>query len=136
MLESFEINQSKSIGDRKRLQRTLKLLRERGFLIALDDLYSGYLGLNAIANLEPDFVKLNMSLLRDIRDNERAKRLVKHFLEYTEEENIQVIAHGIETDEDRKLAVSLGCPLLMQGYLFGKGEPSFDPAPARQPTSR
>jgi diguanylate cyclase (GGDEF)-like protein len=132
----LEVNQSKSIGDRKRLGRTLKLLRERGFKIALDDLYSGYLGLNSIANLEPDFVKLNMSLLRDIRDNERAKRLVRHFLEYTEGEGIRVIAHGIETDEDRELAVSLGCPLLMQGYLFGKGAPSFDPAPAPRPTNR
>jgi diguanylate cyclase (GGDEF)-like protein len=132
----FEVNQSKSIGDRKRLQRTLKLLRERGFKIALDDLYSGYLGLNSITVLEPDFVKLNMSLLRDIRDNERAKRLVRHFLEYTEGEDIQVIAHGIESDEDRELAVSLGCPLLMQGYFFGKGQPSFDSAPAPQPTSR
>jgi diguanylate cyclase (GGDEF)-like protein len=132
----FEVNQSKSIGDRKRLRRTLKLLRERGFKIALDDLYSGYLGLNSITQLEPDFVKLNMSLLRDIRDNERAKRLVRHFMEYTEGEDIQVIAHGIETDEDRELAVSLGCPLLMQGYFFGKGQPSFDPAPAPQPTSK
>jgi EAL domain-containing protein (putative c-di-GMP-specific phosphodiesterase class I) len=86
------------------------------------------LGLNSIARLEPDFVKLDMSLLRGIRNNERAQRLIRHFMEYTEDENIQVIAHGIETDQDRELAVNLGCPLLMQGYLFGKGEPSFSGA--------
>jgi diguanylate cyclase (GGDEF)-like protein len=121
----FEVNQSRSIGDQNRLQRTLAMLRQRGFKIALDDLCTGYLGLNSIARLEPDFVKLNMSLLRGIRKNDRAKRLIKHFLEYTEDENIQVIAHGIETDQDQELAVSLGCPLLMQGYLFGKGDSSF-----------
>ena len=121
----FEVNESKNIGDQSRLQRTLIILRERGFKIALDDLCSGYLGLNSIARLEPDFVKLNMGLLRGIRENERAQRLIRHFMEYTEDENIQVIAHGIESDEDRELAVNLGCPLLMQGYFFGKGEPSF-----------
>jgi diguanylate cyclase (GGDEF)-like protein len=121
----FEVNQSRSIGDQNRLQRILAMLRQRGFKISLDDLCTGYLGLNSIARLEPDFVKLNMSLLRGIRKNERAKRLIKHFMEYTEDENIQVIAHGIETDQDQELAVSLGCPLLMQGYLFGKGDSSF-----------
>lgn len=132
----FEVNQSRSIGDQKRLRRTLALLRERGFRIALDDLCSGYLGLNSIARLEPDFVKLNMGLLRGIRRNERAHRLIRHFMEYTEDENIRVIAHGIETDEDRELAISLGCPLLMQGYLFGRGEPSFAKAPTPPPTGR
>ena len=124
----FEINESRCIGDQNRLQRTLLMLRERGFKIALDDLCSGYLGLNSIARLEPDFVKLDMGLLRGIRKNERAQRLIRHFMEYTEDENIQVIAHGIETDQDRELAVNLGCPLLMQGYLFGKGESSFSGA--------
>jgi diguanylate cyclase (GGDEF)-like protein len=130
----FEVNESRKIPDQKRLQRTLMMLRERGFKIALDDLCSGYMGLNSIARLEPDFVKLDMSLLRGIRENDRAQRLVRHFMEYTEDENIQVIAHGIETDADRELAVNLNCPLLMQGYLFGKGEPSFSPEPP--PTGR
>jgi diguanylate cyclase (GGDEF)-like protein len=132
----FEVNESRSIGDQNRLQRTLAMLRERGFKISLDDLCSGYLGLNSIARLEPDFVKMDMSQLRGIRSNERVHRLIRHFMEYTQDENIQVIAHGIETDEDRELAVNLGCPLLMQGYFFGRGEPSFSKAPARQPTGR
>jgi len=130
----FEINESRSIGDQNRLQRTLALLRERGFKIALDDLCSGYMGLNSMARLEPDFVKLNMKLFRGIRKNDRAKRLVRHFLEYTEGEGIRVIAHGIESGEDRELAVSLGCPLLMQGYLFGRGAPSFEEASEPPPT--
>jgi len=130
----FEINESRSIGDQNRLQRTLAMLRERGFKIALDDLCSGYMGLNSMARLEPDFVKLNMKLFRGIRKNDRAKRLVRHFLEYTEGEGIRVIAHGIESGEDRELAVSLGCPLLMQGYLFGKGAPSFEEASEPPPT--
>jgi len=130
----FEINESRSIGDQNRLQRTLAMLRQRGFKIALDDLCTGYMGINSMARLEPDFVKLNMRLLRGIRKNERAKRLVRHFLEYTEGEGIQVIAHGIESAGDRELAVSLGCPLLMQGYLFGKGAPSFEEASEPPPT--
>ena len=130
----LEINDSRSIGDQNRLQRTLAMLRQRGFKVALDDLCTGYMGINSMARLEPDFVKLNMKLLRGIRKNERAKRLVRHLLEYTEGEGIQVIAHGIESDDDRDLAINLGCPLLMQGYLFGKGAPSFEEASEPPPT--
>jgi diguanylate cyclase (GGDEF)-like protein len=119
----FEITSSRAIIDHQRLKNTMGKLHEHGFKIALDDLSSGYMGLNSVAQLEPDFIKLNMAMLRGIKEDERAYRLVKHFIEHCVEEKIQVIAHGIETPEDEDIAVSLGCPLLLQGYYFGKGEP-------------
>ena len=119
----FEITSSRAIIDHQRLKNTMGKLRDHGFKIALDDLSSGYMGLNSVAQLEPDFIKLNMAMLRGIRENERAYRLVKHFIEHCVDEKIQVIAHGIETPEDEEIAVNLGCPLLLQGYYFGKGAP-------------
>ncbi len=120
----YEITQSDQIEDYARLGKTISQLRELGFRVALDDLSTGYLGLNAIAQLKPDFVKLNMSSLRGIHDDNEARRLIEHFVEYTGDANIQVIAHGIETDDERHVALDIGCPLLMQGYFFGKGESS------------
>jgi len=120
----FEITSSRAIVDHQRLKNTMEKLQGHGFKIALDDLSSGYLGLNSVAELEPDFIKLNMAMLRGIRENERAYRLVKHFIDHCVDEKIQVIAHGIETPEDEEIAVNLGCPLLLQGYYFGKGAPS------------
>jgi EAL domain-containing protein (putative c-di-GMP-specific phosphodiesterase class I) len=52
----------------------------------------------------------------------RTRRLVQHILEFAADEGMQVVAEGIETEEQRKSVVDLGCPLL-QGYLLGKGEP-------------
>jgi diguanylate cyclase (GGDEF)-like protein len=121
----FEITSSRAIVDYQRLKNTMQKLRAHGFRIALDDLSSGYMGLNSVAQLEPDFIKLNMSMLRGIRVNERAYRLVKHFIEYSVDEKIEVIAHGIESPQDEEIAVNLGCPLLLQGYYFGRGEAGF-----------
>jgi diguanylate cyclase (GGDEF)-like protein len=121
----FEITSSRTIIDHQRLKNTMQKLRARGFKIALDDLSSGYMGLNSVVQLEPDFIKLNIAMLRGIREDEHAYRLVKHFMEHCVDENIEVIAHGIETPEDKEITVSLGCPLLLQGYYFGRGEPPF-----------
>ncbi len=121
----FEITSSRAIVDHERLKNTMQRLRAHGFRIALDDLSSGYLGLNSVVQLEPDFIKLNMAMLRDIPENERAYRLIKHFIDYSVGEHIEVIAHGIESPKDEEIAVNLGCPLLLQGYFFGKGGPPF-----------
>jgi len=121
----FEVTSSRAIVDHQRLKNTMQKLHAHGFKVALDDLSSGYMGLNSVAQLEPDFIKLNTAMLRGISDDERAFRLVKHFIEHCVDENIEVIAHGIESPEDEAIAVNLGCPLLLQGYYFGKGQPTF-----------
>jgi diguanylate cyclase (GGDEF)-like protein len=120
----FEINKSKEIVDQSRLRKTLVRLRERGFRIALDDLCTGYLGLASLVRLEPDFLKMDVSLLHNVSTEGRASRLIKHYLDYTAGENIKVIASGIETEKQKQVAVYLGCPLL-QGYLFSKAQPGF-----------
>ncbi len=124
----YEITQSDQFDDYPRIRKILNRLRACGIQIALDDLSSGYLGLNAIAQIRPDFVKLDMAFLRGIQDSKVTRRLIEHFVQYTQDENIQVIAHGIETDEERETALSIGCSLLTQGYLFGKENPSFPDA--------
>ncbi len=120
----FEVTEAGKIRDYAQFRLALAKLRERGFRVALDDLGAGYSGLNALALLEPDFVKLDAALLRGVDSDNRKSRLIKHILEYAVGEGVQVIAEGIETEQETRVVTDLGCPLL-QGYHFAPPGPPF-----------
>jgi EAL domain-containing protein (putative c-di-GMP-specific phosphodiesterase class I) len=94
-------------------------LRELGFRIAIDDLGAGYAGLTAFAQLEPEFVKLDMSLVRDVHKNPVKRKLVRSMTALCKDMGITVVAEGIEVAEERDVIIDLGCDLL-QGYLLAK----------------
>jgi EAL domain-containing protein (putative c-di-GMP-specific phosphodiesterase class I) len=99
-------------------------LRSMGFRVAIDDLGAGYAGLNSFATLEPEVVKLDMTLIRDIDTSPTKQRLVRSMAEVCEDMGMEVVAEGIETIEERATVVDLGCDLL-QGYLFAKPGVAF-----------
>jgi EAL domain-containing protein (putative c-di-GMP-specific phosphodiesterase class I) len=90
-----------------------------GYRLALDDLGAGYAGLTSLAQLRPEVVKLDMSLVRDIDKNATKQKLVGSMARLSREMGMLVVVEGIETIGERKAVVGLGCDLL-QGYLFAK----------------
>jgi EAL domain-containing protein (putative c-di-GMP-specific phosphodiesterase class I) len=90
-----------------------------GFRIALDDLGAGYAGLTSFAQLEPDFVKFDMSLVRGVDKNEKKRKLIQSMTALFKELGLLTIAEGVETTSERDALTSIGCDLL-QGYLFAK----------------
>ena len=94
-----------------------------GFRIAIDDLGAGYAGLTSFATLEPEFVKLDMSLVRDVDKNPTKKKLVRSMTSLCRDLGMLVVAEGVETLAERDVLVEAGCDLL-QGYLLAKpGKP-------------
>jgi len=120
----LEITETAAIEDYDRVRRVIARLRQRGCRIALDDLGSGYAGLNALAQLQPDFVKLDMALVRRIDTKSATRRLVKHILEYCAGEGIPVISEGVETAEEHDMVRHIGSPLL-QGDFIASPAPPF-----------
>ena len=118
----FELTERGAIGDFDRFREHIDKLRALGFRIALDDLGAGYASLNAVALLEPDFVKIDMTIVRGIEDSLSRTRLVRRIVEFANDQGIRVIAEGVETEAEAEAIVSLGCHL-MQGYLFGRPRP-------------
>lgn len=118
----FEITEVAGIRDHDRVRKIAESLRRAGARIALDDLGSGYSGLNSLSLLQPDIVKLDMHLIRQLSTDERTRRLVKHIIEFSRGEGMQVVAEGIETEEERSIVSELGADLL-QGYFFSKPKP-------------
>jgi len=103
----------------------IESLRRLGFRIAIDDLGAGYAGLSSIALLEPEFVKIDMSLVRDVHVLPRSRTLVRALLGACQELGIGAVAEGVETSEERDALAGLGCDLL-QGFLFGRPAREFE----------
>jgi EAL domain-containing protein (putative c-di-GMP-specific phosphodiesterase class I) len=100
-------------------------LRELGYQIALDDLGAGYAGLVSFAQLEPEIVKVDMSLVRGIHQSPMKQKLFRSLAAVCRELDTEIIAEGVEVAEERDCLSTLGGNLY-QGYLFarpGRGFP-------------
>ncbi|HEX3596005.1 MAG TPA: EAL domain-containing protein [Polyangiaceae bacterium] len=120
----LEITERASLDDVPEARTKVAELREMGFRIALDDLGAGYAGLTSFAQLEPEFVKLDMSLVRDIHKSSVKQKLVRSMTELCKDMGVTVIAEGIELEEERDSIVDLDCDLL-QGYFVARPGPAF-----------
>jgi EAL domain-containing protein (putative c-di-GMP-specific phosphodiesterase class I) len=101
------------------------MLRRLGYSIAVDDLGAGYAALGALASLEPEVVKIDMSLVRNIARSTTKRRVVGSIATLVKELGGRVVAEGVETAEERDAVLDAGIDL-MQGWLFAR--------PAREPT--
>jgi EAL domain-containing protein (putative c-di-GMP-specific phosphodiesterase class I) len=119
----LEITERASLDDVPNAKERIARLRSLGFRIAVDDLGAGYAGLTSFAQMEPEFVKLDMSLVRDVDKNAVKQKLVRSMSALCKDMGIVVVAEGIETRAEREVCTALGCNLL-QGYLIAKpGKP-------------
>jgi EAL domain-containing protein (putative c-di-GMP-specific phosphodiesterase class I)/CheY-like chemotaxis protein len=115
----LEITERASLYDVKDVNRRIARLKAMGFRIAIDDLGAGYAGLTSFTLLEPEFAKLDMTLIRGIDTDPKRQCIVRSMKKLCDDLGIKVVAEGIETLAERDMLASLGCDLL-QGYLFAK----------------
>ena len=119
----FETVEGERISDAKWFAEVLREYKRIGFLTAIDDFGAGFAGLNLLADFQPDVVKLDMDLIRDIDTRRPARSIVHHVTRICEELGITVIAEGIETLGEFQCLESMGIRL-MQGYYFSR--PRFE----------
>ncbi len=120
----LEITERASLEEVDALSSKLAALRSLGFRLAVDDLGAGYAGLSTFASVEPDFVKLDGSLVRGLSEAPSQQLVVAAMLELARQLGSQVIAEAIETDTERATLASLGIDW-MQGYFFARPGPPF-----------
>ncbi len=118
----FEVTETDQIPDRPHLRNILDYYKQRGFRTAIDDFGEGYAGLNLLAEFVPDFVKLDMALVRSVDSDRNRRTIIQHLIRLCEDLKIEVIAEGVETVEERDTILDLGVDMF-QGYLFAK--PAF-----------
>jgi EAL domain-containing protein (putative c-di-GMP-specific phosphodiesterase class I) len=125
-----EITERTAIKDYPKFRERLKAFRERGVRFAVDDAGSGYAGLGSIANLEPDFIKLDMSLISCIDTNFIKQNLVETMVRFANDQGAKVIAEGVERSEEFETVKGLGVHLV-QGFFLHR--PPSPPRPEATP---
>ncbi len=126
----FEIVESEHVTDIAHLRAIVVDYQQRGFLVALDDFGAGHSGLNWLADLLPDLVKLDMCLIRDI-DQDRTRRVIcKGIVQVCRELGMEIIAEGVETGDELRCLQDVGVHLF-QGYYLAR--PSFESLAAVNP---
>jgi EAL domain-containing protein (putative c-di-GMP-specific phosphodiesterase class I)/GGDEF domain-containing protein len=113
----IEITERTAIKDYPKFRDRLKAFRDMGYRFAVDDAGSGYAGLGSIANLEPDFIKLDISLISAIDTNFIKQNLVQTMVRFANDHGAQVIAEGVERAEEFKTVQELGVHLVQGFYL-------------------
>jgi EAL domain-containing protein (putative c-di-GMP-specific phosphodiesterase class I)/ActR/RegA family two-component response regulator len=115
----LEVTERAAVADGQDVRDRVAALRSLGYRIAIDDLGAGYAGLTAFAQLEPEVVKLDMSLVRDVHLQPTKRKLIRSMTELCHDMGRVVVAEGIESPLERDALAGLGCEL-MQGYLFAR----------------
>jgi EAL domain-containing protein (putative c-di-GMP-specific phosphodiesterase class I) len=115
----LEITERASLQHIADLRDRVRRLRALGYRMAVDDLGAGYAALSAVALLEPEVFKLDMSLIRDIDSTETKQRLVRALSSLARELGSMCVVEGVETAAERACLVELGCDV-MQGYFFAR----------------
>lgn len=123
----FEVVESDEVEDSSYLLEILRQYRQAGFKVALDDLGAGFSSLNLLHALRPDFVKLDIALVRDIDGDPYKAMLASKIIEAARALNMTVIAEGIETAGEFRWLHDNGAHLIQGFYL---ARPAAIPASA------
>lgn len=115
----FEVTEQITHDQALRILPTIQRLRDEGFLFALDDVGTGAANLRLLAELEPEYIKMDIGLTVGIAESQRKQKLASYLLELARKSKAKLIAEGIEAEEDLQTLIDLGVEL-GQGYLLGR----------------
>ena len=118
----FEVTEGERVEDGPWFAEILREYQRCGFKTAIDDFGAGYAGLSLLADFQPDLIKLDMGLVRNVDADRSRRTIVRSLVRMCEEMKIQVIAEGVETVAERDALRDAGIHL-MQGYFFAR--PTF-----------
>jgi EAL domain-containing protein (putative c-di-GMP-specific phosphodiesterase class I) len=123
----IEVTEGEMIHDAAGFAERMNTYRAQGIRFAIDDFGAGFSGLNLLAEFQPDEVKLDMHLVRDIESKGPRQAIVRAVIQACDDLGIDVIAEGIESEAEYRWFKRAGVRLF-QGYLFCR--PAFEALPA------
>lgn len=118
----LEITEHTTVTDYRRLSERLRALREKGVLVAIDDTGAGFASLRHILHLDPDVIKLDISLTSGIDADARRQTMVSAIRTFAAGNNATVVVEGVETEAELRTLVDLGVEYA-QGYHLARPAP-------------
>ena len=122
----FEVVESEQIDDEDHLKKIVDYYRGQGFGVALDDVGSGYSSLNLLVALNPDVIKVDLKIIRNIDHKPASQAVFRALAAIAKETGALLLAEGIETKAERDWTKDNGADL-GQGFLWGPPQPDPDP---------
>lgn len=120
-----EITESIFTMDLNMLTSNLHKLKQSGIAISIDDFGSGYSSLNVLANVDADIIKLDRQFLSDVGKDSKAPMFIKYLIKMMKRMGYEVIAEGVETEEQLTLLRNAECDMV-QGYYYARPMPIED----------
>lgn len=122
----FEFTEDEEVTDPAHLTNIITEYRKHGFMTAIDDFGAGHAGLGLLVDFQPDLIKIDMKLVRDIDSSPVRQAIAAGIIGIAADLGIAVLAEGIETEAEFSVLKTLGIRLF-QGYWFAK--PAFEALP-------
>ena len=118
----LEITENTMMYDAKRRIEDIEQLRNKGFIVEMDDFGNGFSSLNMLKDIPLDVIKIDMVFLEATRDEERAREILESMISLAKRLHIPVITEGVETKEQLEFLTEMGCDMF-QGYYFSRAVP-------------
>ncbi|WP_054023759.1 EAL domain-containing protein [Bacillus sp. FJAT-28004] len=118
----FEITERSSIADFGSVKKALEHYRSQGYQIAIDDVGAGYSSLQSIAELRPDYLKVDRSIIQNIHLDEMKEHILYTLVQLAAKMGISIIAEGIELEAELAKVHEMGIEYA-QGYFLGRPAP-------------
>jgi EAL domain-containing protein (putative c-di-GMP-specific phosphodiesterase class I) len=119
----FEVSEAESLTNIDHLVSIFREYQRLGFKTAIDDFGAGYAGLTMLAAFQPDFLKIDMKLVRDVHASHARQAIVRGILAMCRDLDVTVVAEGVESAEEATWLLGAGIDLL-QGFYFAR--PAFE----------
>ncbi|WP_231563838.1 EAL domain-containing response regulator [Sulfurospirillum cavolei] len=117
----FELLESEDIRDIAHIQRFIQNVKQRGVKIAIDDFGTGYSNFERMLSYEPDILKIDGSLIRNIDTNEVNRNIVETIVLFAQKQRLETVAEFVENEAIYRIVTDLGVDY-SQGYHFGRPE--------------
>lgn len=114
----FEVTERTPIKSERVFTDTVRHYREEKFQIAIDDFGAEFAGVNRVCLLRPEYIKLDMAIIRHIDENALERSFVRHFSRFCQENGIKLVAEGIETEEELVVLTDMGVGYGQGFYLY------------------
>lgn len=124
----FEITEKSSVTSLGGFKEALDNYQSQGFKVAIDDFGAGYSGLTRMYSISPDYLKIDMSIVRDVNKDSRKRSVVIGIVKLCREVGIEIIAEGIETKEELATLIELDVDY-GQGYFLARPNEKFQTLP-------
>ena len=118
----LEITETTAMRSPKETIRRLTLLKEHGIQVSIDDFGTGYSSLLYLQSIPASELKIDRAFVREINNNHTDTRLLAMIIELAKNMNLNIVAEGVETEEQQRQLTELGCNIL-QGFYFSRPVP-------------